>query len=376
MSKVYLPHADQFEQMNENLKRIAAAIGSNHDLSTWEGIQRAVRVGIAPSLMPTGTQLLVKHSVYGDMLYDVVAHDHYKSPYDANAHTMTLMCHDAIGWMQYDAPEAFYDGDTLDVGTYHFTVPSTHESLAAGTYQFTVNVKPSRDVNYTIEEELDDANNPTGVFRVRVLGTASYTLTYKLTLGNEGTNLGTLGVELNHTRRVYGGSDNYRESAIRQFLNSNAEANNVWVAQTKYDIEPNWAGSKAGFLKGLDAEFLAVVGEVIVPCATNTSYEGTDSTVTIGETYTLTDKFYLPSMQEIIGTHKSYMDDGTSQFPYYEGSTEVDRIKYISNSAVSWWTRSPYKTLTGVVGDITLEGKASNHYPQYNFGIVPVCTIV
>lgn len=377
MSKVYLPHADQFNQMNENLKKIANAIGSTHDVSTWAGIQRVVRVGIAPSLMPVGTQLLVNHSEYGNMLYDVVAYDHFKSPYDANAHTMTLMCHEAIGWMQYDAPEAFCVKDSLGVGTYHFTIPQNHEEWVAGTYQFSLTTGYGMDVTIGIENELDDANNPTGNLYAVIRNSNKGAIVKRpITLGNAGTNLGTLGVELNNTRRVYGGSDNYRESAIRQFLNSSAVAGKVWVAQTKYDVQPNWAESKAGFLNGLDAEFLAVVGEVSVPCATNTSYESTDSTVTIGDTYTVTDKFYLASTQEIIGNHQSYADDGTSQFPYYKGSTEVDRIKYRGNSAVSWWTRSPYKTLTGVVGDVTGEGKMSNHYPLYNFGIVPVCTIV
>ena len=97
MSKIYLPHAEQFDLMNENLSKIANALAMDMDISTWAGIQKAVRVGVAPDLIPVGTQLAVDHSVYGTHLYDVVAHNYFKSAHDKNAHTMTLMCHDALG---------------------------------------------------------------------------------------------------------------------------------------------------------------------------------------------------------------------------------------------------------------------------------------
>ena len=108
MSKIYLPHADQFDVMNGNLMRIVATLGADIDISTWEGIQKAVRVGVAPNLIPVGTQMKVTHSVYGEMVFDVVAHDLYKSRYDEKAHTKTLMCHDLIKSMHYDRIEAFY----------------------------------------------------------------------------------------------------------------------------------------------------------------------------------------------------------------------------------------------------------------------------
>ena len=66
MSKVMFPNSAQFDEMNVNLAKIAKAVGGQVDVSTWAGVQRAVRMGIAPDIFPIGTQLLVKHSVYGD----------------------------------------------------------------------------------------------------------------------------------------------------------------------------------------------------------------------------------------------------------------------------------------------------------------------
>ena len=142
MSKIYLPNASQFDLMNENLAKIANAIASDIDTSTWAGIQKAVRAGVAPDLFPIGTQLPVNHGGK-QYLYDVVAHDYFKSAHDKNAHTMTIMCHDVMDKLQFDAREAFYcfedeEGAELGEGTYNFTLANTYGSWEKGTYQFTL----------------------------------------------------------------------------------------------------------------------------------------------------------------------------------------------------------------------------------------------
>ena len=57
------------------------------------------------------------------------------------------------------------------------------------------------------------------------------------------------------------GSNNYKESAIRQLINSDKAAGSVWTPQTNYDRPPNWNTSKAGFLNGLEADFLSAIGK-------------------------------------------------------------------------------------------------------------------
>lgn len=377
MGKIYLPHEEQFDLMNENLAKIAGAIGASIDTSTWAGIQRAVRTGVAPSQFPVGTQLEVSHSEYGAMLFDVVAHDYFKSPHDANAHTMTLMSHDSIVRLQYDASEAFYYAfNKLPAGTYNFTISETYLLWEKGTYQFTLTQALPSGGHLLINSHADTALTSCTGTSISPPDLGGVIETFAISAGNGGTSLGTFGADLNHIKRVSDGSDNYAESAIRQFLNSAKDMSVAWVEQTKYDVAPNWWGSRKGFMAGLDEEFLSVVGEVVVPCATNSEYESPDSRYTKGTKYTLNDKFYLASVREVMGDSSSYIDDGTSQLPYYIGSKGVDRYKYADGVAYAWWTRSPYKTLSSNVQDITASGTLSAHYPWHPFGIAPVCTIV
>ena len=377
MSKLYLPREEQFDLMNENLARIAGALGATIDTSNWAGIQRAVRSGVAPSLFPVGAQLVVNHGTYGDMVFDVVAHDYFKSTHDPNAHTMTIMSHVSIGKLQYDAPEAFYYAfDDLPAGTYNFTIKETYRLWEKGTYQFTLTQTLPCFGHLSISPNAETALTSCKVTSVVPASMGGVIETVSITEGNGGTNLGTFGEGLNHIKRVSEGSDNYAESAIRQFLNSSKPMNEAWAGYTKYDLAPSWWGTEDGFMLGLDEDFLSVVGEVIVPCATNSEYECPVSKYEKGTKYILKDKFYLASAREVMGDSSSYVDDGTSQFTYYVGSDSVDREKYQGGTPYAWWTRSPYKTLTANVQDVTAAGLLSAHYPRYNFGIAPVCTIV
>ena len=79
---INIPNKDQWQKMNEHLSNIAGALGTEIDVSTWAGVQKAVRAGVAPTLFPIGTQFSVDHTVYGTRLYDVVAHDYFKSAKD------------------------------------------------------------------------------------------------------------------------------------------------------------------------------------------------------------------------------------------------------------------------------------------------------
>ena len=381
MSKLYLPHADQFDQINENLMRIASAIGADIDVSTWAGIQKAVRVGVAPNLIPIGTQLTVNHVVYGDMLYDVVAHNHFKSARNKNAHTMTLMCHDVIRTsIQFDAPEAFYyaDGD-LTPGTYNFTISSTYSSLAAGTYCFTLTKTLPAGGQLCIVDESSGGNSAITdrkVYAYDKYPSRSFIEKSNIVNGSTGTSLGTLGKELNHVHRVYHGSNNYKESAVRQFLNSSAEAGSVWIPQTKYDCPPKWSDTLEGFMKGLDEELLNTIGEVIVPCSTNDTYESPDSTTLKSQKYEVVDRIFLASQQEVLGTSENIVPDDSVLYPFFENATDTDRIKYNSGTSVPWGTRSAQALNADVSRVVTPSGYAGTYHTNAMESCVPVFTIV
>lgn len=375
MSKLFLPTEEQMNVMNENLAKIAKAVGSQVDISTWAGIQKAVRSGIAKDILPVGTQLAVNHSVYGTRLFDVVAHDYLKSVHDENAHTMTIQQHDLLPGTQFDAPEAFYYAEAeLPAGTYNFTLNTAYVSWAEGTYQFTLTKPVPKGGQLAISGYADAAMTARQVRSYANQTITTVTESVAIISGSGGTNLGTFGEGLNHSHRVSFGSNNYKESAMRQFLNSSAAAGSVWTPQTKFDRPPSWLTSLAGYKNGLDQDFLAVVGKVVLPCSANNTYEAPDSSVIKGTKYTLNDEFYLASTMEIFNT-KSDVADDSKVFPFYEGADNADRIKYRDGSAANWWLRAPSVNASGmriVVSDGTVYGYNANGANS----LAPACTIV
>lgn len=377
MSKLFLPTKEQMDVMNENLAKIAAAVGSQVDISTWEGIQKAVRSGIAKDILPVGTQLAVNHSVYGTRLFDVVAHDYLKSIHDENAHTMTIQQHDLLPGTQFDASEAFYYAEAeLPAGTYNFTLATAYSSWAEGTYQFTLTNPVPKGGQLDISGYVDTAMTALQVRSYANQTTTSTTESVAITAGSGGTNLGTFGEGLNHSSRVSYGSNNYKESAMRQFLNSSAAKGSVWTPQTKFDRPPSWLTSLAGYKNGLDQDFLAVVGKVVLPCSANNTYEAPDSSIAKGAKYTLNDEFYLASAMEIFNTNSDVADD-SKVFPFYEGAGNTDRIKYRDGAAANWCLRTPISWNASHVSLVDSDdGAMYNHVAAYSFGLAPACTIV
>lgn len=371
--KIYLPHSQQFDEMNANLAKIAKAIGNSSYTSSWKDVRNAVRAGFAPDLYPVGTQFVVHHETYGDHLYDVVAHDFYKSANNEDAHTMTLMCHDVVCGVPFDASEAsYYVESDLPAGSYCVELPSGGELLPLGRYSFTLSSNVSKGSLICISPggDLHTANS----YVVRVYSGAKETEYLQQVFADHnvpyGTYLGVTRVELNDQNRRYFGSNNYKESAVRQFLNGSGEDGSFWKPQTKFDMFPSEYASLDGFLKGLDEEFLSVVGKVVVPCDANIDYESPDSETVKLASYTVNDLFYLPRIDEIVA------DDVTKIFPYYYGASSADRVKYYNGVPVIYSTRTPNRTCYNIQGVDTNGYTGLPAGPCYTNYIVPVCNIV
>lgn len=368
--------------LDETGKELVAAVnllavtqGAAPEFTNWRQIRTAVAAGYGPRFFPVGTQLAVNHSVYGTRLFDVVAHDYLKSIHDENAHTMTIQQHDLLPGIQFDASEAFYYAEAeLPAGTYNFTLATAYSSWAEGTYQFTLTKPVPKGGQLAISGYADAAMTARQVRSYANQTTTSATESVAITAGSGGTNLGTFGEGLNHSHRVSYGSNNYKESAMRQFLNSSAAAGSVWTPQTKFDRPPSWLTSMAGYKAGLDQNFLAVVGKVVLPCSANNIYEAPDSSITKGAKYTLNDEFYLASRAEIFGSHD--VNDDTVLFPYYEGAGNADRIKYRDGSAAYWWLRTPYSGNAYYVHLVRSDGTMFANGAHGAYGLAPACTIV
>lgn len=378
MSRIYLPTSEQMEETLIHLGKIAGALGSKIDLSSWKGIQQAVRSGLAPELLPIGTQLTVSHGKYGNMVFDVVAHDYFKSVKNENAHTMTLLTHDCYLPIEADAREAFYYAESdLPAGTYNFTLTSKYESWEEGTYQFTLLQSLPKGGQLTISGESNVSLTALNVQSYASRIDTTVIETVAIVNGSEGIELGVFGVELNHASRVSVGSNNYKESAVRQFLNSSAEAGAVWTPQTKFDRPPSWFTSTEGFVRGFNDDFLATVGEVIIGCAANTVYESPDSSTTVGSTYDIYDKFCLASYNEIFEVNNQQLEDNTTLFPFYKNANNIDRIKYSNgDSAKAWATRTPHISNPSAFRSVDDKGNGSNRRSSYAVRHAIACTIV
>ena len=201
--------------------------------------------------------------------------------------------------------------------------------------------------------------------------------TVSVTEGSGGTSLGTAdgkSTNLNHIQRCYYGSNNIKESALRQWLNSSATKGNFWTPQTKFDRPPSYANTLDGFLTTLPDDFKAVVKKRDRKVNTNNVFEVND---TINSYYTLSDKFWLASRFNVYGSEEvgSVATDDVF-FDYYNGASNTDRIKYDSSGvAWWWWLHTPNAGYASYVRLVHTDGSLNGHSAVNGLGVAPACVI-
>ena len=351
----------------------------DHDVITpsatsWADVQAIVRAGLADKAFPIGTKMYCHRG--NDILeWDVIGIDH-DTPADPQfTHSLTLQLHDCFPTvMQFDAPEAlYYCESALAAGTYHFAYSGTN-------YQFTTSAEIAERsqliLNFT-------GDTPTSIFVSATVGgdfvkdtNGTNNLTIAVTAGSGGDKLG--GDELrgvNNVDRTRYGSNNYKESAIRQWLGSSAAAGSfVWTPQTNFDRPPAWKDTAAGFMNGMDADFLAVLGNVTKVTAVPGS----------NPPDTTTDPFFLLSRSEAFAGNISGTDEGAA-YPYYAAYSDYNaasegadsnRVKHINGNAGFWWCRSSttinFRTVRGFLNN----GKLGENTAGGNGGVCPACNII
>ena len=371
---------EQMQTANYWLAQIAA--GSRKYVDNFKIVQADVQRGNGAFLYPVGTQFTLKHSFYGDIVFDVVAHDTVKKSGSPNAHTMTLMAHDCIMNLQYDAPEAMYYAATeLAAGTYCFTVNSAYGQWAVGTYNFTLSKNVPAGGQICIGGDSNTALTGLNIktYASQQTTTVLETTASKIASGSAGTSLGDWAENLNHPQRMAWGSNNYKESALRQLLNSDAAAGSIWTPQTKFDRPPSWVSNSnyEGFLKGCPADFLDAIAPAVVKCSANNLYECPESaggTVTKNTAYELTDKIFLASETEV-GLNGGDVADGSTLYEFFEGATNADRIKYLNDNARNWWLRTPFARDAIGGRRVGIDGSLNSTDAYNAIGLVPACII-
>jgi len=365
-------------------------------VNTWEDIKNAVRLGLGATLFPVGYEFTTEDATTGAVITWVVrGHDHHTAANGKLEHTMTLETKYVYGnsagsylSLVFDAYEAlYYAAEELPAGTYNFIWNYDTSAVVSGTYQFTL-TKPVPAGGQIV---LGTNSNSTAITSCKiatyatVAGTAAIESGIVVTAGDGGANLGTINnystdnENLNCAQRVVFGSNNYAQSAARQWLNSGAAAGGVWTPTNKFDRAPSWATTKAGFMSGLPAEFLAVVQPAAIPCRTNSVFEvnsldGTEYTV--NKFYELRDKFFLLSRPEIYGDWDSATYKDGERLEYYEGLTNTERIKYdAAGSARYCWLRSPYPGHAYNERHVCTDGSLYSNGAVYASGVAPACII-
>jgi hypothetical protein len=258
---------------------------------------------------------------------------------------------------QWDAPEALYYAATA-------LAPSKHIfEIDSGKYEFTTTLEvPEGGQVYVYS--WDEGYIP---LKARTYAADRVTVIEDDITVSTSTDSPTLS-PVNHQTRCRYGSNNYWESNIRDWLNSEADQY-IWTPKTNFDRPSTGAPyTGPGFLKLLDPELAAVIGKVNKQVARNTLTDG-------GGQDLFSDKVFLLSRVEAgLGTEGT--TDGEEVYSYYDGIENAGRIKLLNGSPRHWWLRSPYVSYAHRARNVAPEGVVSGSAAYTSFGLAPACCII
>lgn len=340
----------------ESAKLNGKKILTDDDINSWRDLQMKVRKNDMADIDISDQYACSKGS--GTITWDVIGKN-IDTPADPNrTNALTLRVDECLpDNLQFDAPEALYAcSEVMPAGTYHYTVGGT-------SYQFTTTRV------YPIGGQFVCTDNAT-LYTYLTPKDKNPQEALTVTQGSGGTDLGTLADNIRrgnlntNYRRQYGSGD-WKESAVRQWLNSDKSAGHWWEPQTPWDRPPAYASTMNGFMYDLDPDFLAVIGKTQV----TTNYFDT-STGALNGTYITEDYFFLMALSQV---SSDYSGEGTKYTSY---SDNASRIMYKNGSAATYWLRTPYPFHSYGAGIVNSAGGMSNYYAGGSLGVVPACNII
>ena len=301
--------------------------------------------------------------------------------------------------LQSDNTEAFYYASSaLPVGTYHVTLGDNYDVPNGGgaTYQFTLTkeVPAGGQIVWPWAYNQQATNARISTYASGSDRTALESGVV-VTAGTGGTDLGTVLIAvqesagLNSIHRMRYGSNKWSESAMRQHLNSAKVAGQVWSPKSHWDRPPSWDASTAGFMHGLDPEFIKICADVELMTALSTAAGDTTTTEgSAGTGYeTTVDKFFLPSRPEVFGGEDNASDKGDA-WQYYSANSDkssqanspgVDfnriKVQESNGNPYYWWLRSPNVGTGNRVRNVSPDGSIGNSNAYTSNGVAPACVI-
>ncbi len=372
----------------------AAAQSGLTFVQTWAEFKHLCQLGTIKKYFSVGDQLKCQKGGK-DLLWDIV---HIGENTDGSNYVI-LQTHNCLDdTMPFDEREAIFKAPAeLPAGTYHFKTPLTgvtdtdwtdpKKSGWSKTWQFTTTKAVPKGGIITFENITNyNVDIATRKIVTRAAPESDANIeTLSLTEGTAGTDLATLGT-VNHAQRVCYGYNRWRDSDIRQWLNSDAEAGKWWSQRNDFDTRITTMYGAAGFMHGLDEDFRAVITKSKITTNTNKITED-------GSNDTTYDYFFLPTMKNLnAGDQDSANPEDTVIWDYYQkfrqdGKTgenserDPNRLKGKSTGGyLWWWERSPNAGRAYSVRHVRqgagCEGVAGWGCNAYNWnGVAPACRI-
>jgi len=359
------PTAEQIDIQNALLASIASNMGEGGmDIKNWKDVQRFVRMGLHKKVLTVGDKFLTTFDG-NQYAINVIGINHDKPSDPRFTNSLTLQFEDCLMNAQFSNYQALYHAkEELPAGEHIFTQDSS------GTKFKIVTNSPVPEGGVIYVYDWDEY-------------VPSKAKTYESDRSTEiETGLDVVSVEsgedtlldVNVRVRCRYGSNNYMESAIKQWLNSDSN-NWAWESKTDYDRPSSY--KTKGFLQYLDPELVEVLGAVDKQVARNTV---TDE----GGQDTFSDKIFLLSRVEVFGgSETDAVETGEKPYPYYSALTanattgEIPgRIKLLNGSSRYWWLRSPSVSHSHHVRHVDTSGAVNLHYAYYAYGLSPACVII
>lgn len=369
--------------------------------------------GITITGTPANLDTIVITETVEKIIFDVLDFDYDTPVTEGINHTISLIAHDIYSYNEipFDASEALYYVDLeawpdgLPIGTYHVTLDhgAYGEGTAQdGTYQFTTTqVVPAGGL---IRHTTMGVYQSSGYTKAQITGgkfityNAEYTQLESLTTteGSGGLSLGTttayrrgyrINELLNFTERSASGSNNWLDSSIRQYLNSDAAGAasgaiaSWWTSKNIWDMPIK--STKPGFLYGLDPSFCAIIQTVKKRNRLALTDYGSSPVKHIDND----EKVFFVSQTEVnftrgdnvyensFGTDKTFATIKTAPYALYASAGNPDRTKYYNGMPRSWWLRGPYPSAAYGVSLVGASGGLSRGSAIDSIGIVPALCI-
>lgn len=363
----------------------------------WNEVRDLVRAGTAPQRIPIGTILYDNIAKKAGVAFQVVGYDKHFDPAmtaQGYTHSMTLCELKLTDLVTFDATEALlYVETAIAPGTYRFKIPNYDATYGGNkSYYFTttksIPVGGQITINWPYQQTPKTASTYSEIAGVTAIE-SGLTLSEWIegdspaaidlgTAAGPNAELGTSSFgKMNHIHRARYGSNNYLQSGIRQYINSDKAANSWWSPQTVFD-RPYGSRTSAGKLTKLSSEFVDVLVKPTIKSRTNSYFEtdsldGTNFSVSTDYTIT-TDKMFLLSPNEV-GLNADTTIGST--LDYYLNATNADRIKYRASNGAAyyWWLRTPGPTYASNVRSVHTSGALNGSHASYACGVAAACVI-